>query len=89
MHELDPIAKTRERRSRVLQRIDVAIETNHAVGSGLEQRTAVAAESHGAVDEEPAACGIEQRHRLYDEHRFVRREAHIPNSDSARASSSV
>ena len=50
----------------------------------------MAAEADRAVDEEAAARRLEQRQRLRDEDgRVLRGHRQIPNSDSARASSSV
>ena len=92
VHELDAIAERRE---------PLAAQSASASGSRsrpisrrrarFEQRARVPAEADRAVDEQAAARRLEQRERLGDHDRFVRRRRRhqIPNSDSARASSSV
>jgi hypothetical protein len=87
VHELDTIAKRRQTGARCGERMRIAVEAEHACGAGLEQRLRVAAEADGAVDEQAASFRAQERERLGREHGDVCDQ--IPNSDSARASSSV
>ena len=87
MHQLDTVAPGRERFARARERVAIAVEANHARGAGFEQRARVAAESDGAIDEQAAALGPQEPQHLRGHDRDVRHQ--IPNSDNARASSSV
>ena len=90
VHELDAIAERGQRFARQRERRRVAIEPEHAIRAGFEQRAAVAAETDRAVDEQPAARRLEQLEHLGHHDRLVqRRPCQMPNSDSAFASSSV
>jgi D-serine deaminase-like pyridoxal phosphate-dependent protein len=85
--ELDAVAPRRERFGGAGEGIEVAIESNQPRRSGFEQRAGVAAETDRAVDEEAAVFGAEKLQNLGGHDRHVRHQ--IPNSASARASSSV
>ena len=88
VHELDAIAPRRQRLARAGERVEVAIEADEPRRAGFEQRARVAAEADGAVDEEAAALGPQiAASDLGGHDRDVRHQ--MPNSDSARASSSV
>ena len=87
VHELDAVAPRRQRLARARQRVEVAIEADDARRARLEQRARVAAEPDRAVDEQPAPLGAEMLQDLGGHDRDVRHQ--MPNSDSARASSSV
>jgi hypothetical protein len=71
VHELDPIAKRRERVGREGKGIGIAVEAEDARCAVFEERPAVSAKAHGAVDEETTARWIELRERLSHEHRCV------------------
>ena len=92
VHQLHAVTEPGERFRRNPQRLRVAIESEDARRSGLEQRSRVAAQAHGAIDEQPASRWREECHRFGDHHRFVQgcgHERQIPKSASARASASV
>ena len=87
MHQLDAVAPGRERFARARERVGIAIEADDARGAGFEQRARVAAESDGAIDEQAAALGPQELDDGRGHHGHVRHQ--IPDSDNARASSSV
>src|SRR5262245_50826244 len=85
--ELDAFAPRCERFGGAGESVAVAIESDEPRRPGLEQRAGVAAEADRAVDEEAAVFGTEELQDLGGHDRHVRHQ--IPNSASARASSSV
>ena len=85
--ELDALAPRRERLGGARERVEVAIESDEPRRPGFEQRAGVAAETDRAVDEQAAVFGTEKLQDLGGHDRHVRHQ--IPNSASARASSSV
>ena len=87
MHQQDAVAPGRERRAGAGQRVEVAIEADHARRAGLEQRARVPAEADGAVDKKTALLGPQELQHLGGHHRHVFHQ--MPNSERARASSSV
>ena len=90
VHQLDAIAEGGEGVARDGQRVRIAIEADQAVGARVEERAAVAAETDRAVDEESATCRREDLDGFGHHDRLVLRlHRQIPNSASARASSSV
>jgi hypothetical protein len=70
-----------------LRRRVVAVESDEPRRPGFEQRAGVAAETDRTVDEEAAVFGAEKLQDLGGHDRHVHHQ--IPNSASARASSSV
>ena len=87
MHELDAIAPRRERVARARERVGIAVEADQPRSPRFEQRARVSAETDRAVDEQSALLRAEVIQRFSGHDRNVQHQ--IPNSDSARASSSV
>ncbi len=87
VNQLHAIAPRRQRLARQFERVLIAIEADEPGGPGFEQRPRMAAEPDGAVDEQAAAFGPQELEHFGRHDRDVGRQ--IPNSDSARASSSV
>ena len=87
VHQFDSIAPRQEPRARDPQRVQVAVEADEPRRARFEQRAGVSAEADGAIDEQAAAFGTQNAQHLGGHHRHVRHQ--IPNSDRARASSSV
>src|SRR5262249_33664310 len=87
MHEINVVGPGGECGCRGGQRAAVAIQSNDPGRAALQQRLRVATESDGAVDEEPAALGTQIMQRGAGENGNV--SGQTPNSDKARASSSV
>jgi hypothetical protein len=85
--ERDAVGPRRQCVTGTRKRVLVAVETNHASGAGLEQRTRMAAEAHRTVDEQPAALGTKMLDHLGGQDGQVVDQ--MPNSASTRASSSV
>ena len=87
VHEIDPFAPRRQRLARAVERVEIAVESDDPGGAGRQQRAGVPAEAHRTIDEDAAALGLQVLNPFSSEDRDVRDQ--IPNSDSARASSSV
>src|SRR5206468_7874984 len=88
VNELDAIAPGRERFLCERQRLLVAIEADEARRAAVQERACMAAEADRAVDKQPAALRLQMLQHLGGEHGDV--SVHqMPNSDRARASSSV
>src|SRR5947208_2218132 len=87
MHELDAIAERRERGGRSIESIAIAVEPDQARGASLEQCARVTAEPHSTIDEDAPLFGMQMLKNLGGHDRNVRHQ--IPNSERARASSSV
>ena len=87
VHQLDAVAPGRQRFARARQRVEIAVEPDDPRGAGFEQRSRVAAEPDRAVDEQTALFGAQMLEDLGGHDRDVRHQ--MPNSDNARASSSV
>ncbi len=89
VHQLDAIAPRRQRFAGAGERVEVAIEADEARRARFEQRARVAAEADGAVDEQ-AAVAFGPQSSSSDLGGHDRDVGHqMPNSESARASSSV
>ena len=88
VHQLDAIAERRERRARHARAPSGRDRARSAASRRLEQRARVAAEADGAVDEQAAARRL-QAARSTSAISTGSCARQIPNSDSARASSSV
>ncbi len=89
VHELNPVAVRRQIGGGELERRRIAIEADNPLRPAIEQGTAVASESDGAVDKDTAARRLEERQCFRDKDRSVEGVRHqIPNSANARASSS-
>jgi hypothetical protein len=86
--ELDAVAPQRQRLARAGERVRIAVEPDQPRRTRFEERAGVAPEPDGAVDEEPALLGAQEVEHFGGHDRHVRRHQ-MPNSDSARASSSV
>src|SRR6185436_6912637 len=76
----------RDRGRRGGECVAIAVEADEARGAGGEHRAGVAAEADGTVDEQTAALRLQMPQDGVGHHGHVRQ---MPNSDSARASSSV
>ena len=74
--------------ARLRESVEIPIDADDARGAGLEHHARVAAKAERAVDEDAAALGRKKLQRLRRHHRNMHGRQ-IPNSDSARASSSV
>src|SRR5262249_44152938 len=85
--QLDTVAESRQRRARDAERRRIAIETDQARGTTLANCSRVSPDADGTVDQQTAAFGLEVAERLRGQHGKV--SAQIPNSERARASSSV
>ena len=88
VHQIDAVGEGRQGRTRERQRLVVAIEADDARRARLEQRTRVAAQAHGTIDEDAARFRAQLTQDLGGQDGDVNGR-HTPNSDSARASSSV
>src|SRR5438067_1336551 len=77
-----------ERLSRLRERIGIAIDADDARGAGFKHRACVAAEADRAVHEDAATPGQQKAQGFRRHYRNMRRRQ-TPNSDNARASSSV
>jgi hypothetical protein len=90
VHQFHLRLPCRERFGCDRQGCGIAIEAKHPRRTTGQQRARMSTQADRAVHEQAAARRIEQRNRLGDEHGLVgRMVAHIPNPESARASSSV
>src|SRR5581483_6323739 len=87
MDQLDAVAPRRQCVARDRERVLVAIEADDPRRAALEERACVAAQADGAVNEESALFGPQMVQDLRRHDGNVGRQ--MPNSDSARASSSV
>ena len=90
VHQLDAIAESGERLPREREGLRIAIEREHACRPSLEQGAAMAAETHGAVHEQPSLRRVHELEDLAQHDGLVGRgHGQIPKSDRAFASSLV
>ena len=87
VRELDPIAPRRERVACARQRLRIAIESDQPGGATGENLRGMAAEPDRTIEEDSATPGSEIAQHFVAQDGDVRDQ--MPNSDSARASSSV
>ncbi len=87
MDKFDTIRPRRKRHAGLGERIGIAVEADETCGARFAEGARMAAESNGAVHEHTARRRLQVPQRLVGHHRDVADQ--MPNSASARASSSV
>jgi hypothetical protein len=87
VNEVDALRPRRQGLSSAIESIQVAVQSDDSVGARCQQGARVTAEPHGAVDEYTAAFRSQLLHHFRGHDGLMVRQ--IPNSESARASSSV
>lgn len=87
VHQFHSSGPSCKHRACARERSSVAVQTDHARGPGFKQCPRMSTQTNGAVQVDTASCWLEVVHDLVDQNRNV--TAQIPNSASARASSSA